>query len=67
MYRNWDNEQFNEKFRINEDAWEYMLNIIGPFTKKTPTNLVPNPTEAGQQLTFNNLTIGPWMRFCRSK
>ena len=52
VYRNWEDEQLKEKFRINRDTFEYVLNIIKPFIEKTPTNLVPNPIEADRQLAL---------------
>ena len=55
LYRNWNDEQFKEKFRINKETFEYILNIIRPFIGKTPTNLVPNLIETAQQLA-----IVPW-------
>lgn len=55
MYRNWNDEQFKEKFRINKETFEYILNIIRPFIGKTPTNLVSNLIETAQQLA-----IVPW-------
>ena len=55
VYRNWNDEQFKEKFRINKETFEYILNIIRPFIGKTPTNLVSNLIETAQQLA-----IVPW-------
>ena len=49
-YQNWDDEQFKEKFRINKETFDFVLNIIRQFIEKTPTNLVPNPIEPDRQL-----------------
>ena len=38
-YQNWDDEQFKEKFRINKETFDFVLNIIRQFIEKTPTNL----------------------------
>ena len=44
-YRIWDDTQFKSRVRISRDTFRYILDIIGPYIEKIPTNFVPNPIE----------------------
>ena len=50
VYFNWDNGQFKSKFRLTKDNFNIILNRIEASIVKTPTNLVPEPTEPNGQL-----------------
>ena len=50
VYFNWDNEQFKSKFRLTKNNFNIILNRIEASTVKTPTNIVPEPTESNRQL-----------------
>ena len=44
-YRNWKNEQFRTRLRINRQGFKYLLDELSPLITKTPTNSVPHPIE----------------------
>ena len=50
VYFNWDNEQFQSKFRLTKDNFIIILNKIEASIIKTPTYLVPEPVELNRQL-----------------
>ena len=50
VYFNWDNEQFESKFRLTKDNFNIILNRIEASIVKTSTNLVPEPIEPIRQL-----------------
>ena len=50
VYFNWDNEQFESKFRLTKDNFNIILNRIEASIVKTPTNHVPEPIEPNRQL-----------------
>ena len=50
VYRNWDNEQFCEKFRTNRETFNFILSIIYPYIVKRP--IVPDPIEPEKQLAL---------------
>ena len=49
VYFNWDNEQFESKFRLTKDNFNIILNRIEASIVKTSTNLVPEPIEPIRQ------------------
>ena len=61
VYFNWDNEQFKSKFRLIKDNFKIILNRKEASIVKTPTNLVPEPTEPNTQL---RLTIHKLAHSC---
>ena len=61
VYFNWDNEQFKSKFRLTKNNFKIILNRKEASIVKTPTNLVPEPTEPNTQL---RLTIHKLAHSC---
>ena len=51
-YQNWEDDQFKERFRINRETFNFILQTIEPYITKTPTNIVPDPIEPEKQLAL---------------
>ena len=51
-YQNWEDDQFKERFRINSETFNFILQTIEPYITKTPTNIVPDPIEPEKQLAL---------------
>ena len=52
VYRNWSEEDFKAKIRINCTTFNFMLDGIYEDLILTPTNLKPNPTSPDWQLAL---------------
>ena len=51
-YQNWEDDQFKERFRINRETFNFILQTIEPYITKTPTNIVLDPIEPEKQLAL---------------
>ena len=52
VYRNWSEEDFKAKMRINRATFNFILDGIYEDIILTPTNLKPNPTSPDRQLAL---------------
>ena len=52
VYRNWSEEDFKPKMRINRTTFNFILDGIYEDIILTPTNLKPNPTSPDRQLAL---------------
>ena len=52
MYRNWSEEDFKAKIRIDRTAFNFILDGIYKDLILTPTNLKRNPTSPDRQLAL---------------
>ena len=49
-YKNWDDSQLKHRLRVSRETFELMLQRIGIYVVKEPTNMVLFPTEPHRQL-----------------
>ena len=52
MYRNWSEEDFKAKMRVNRTTFNFVRDGICEDIILTPTNLKPNPTSPDRQLAL---------------
>ena len=51
-YRNWTDNAFKKRLRVNRCTFEYILYEIKPIITKTPTRFKPHPTPPETQLAI---------------
>ena len=57
-YHKWTNEQFKHRLRVERSTCELILEKIGLFIEKDPTNMILEPIEEHRQLALTIYRLG---------